>query len=96
MLNREYILKFLKEKKNFLLENFDVKGIYLFGSFARDEQNQESDIDFYVEMPASYDKLFRLKEYLEEAFQRRVDIIRKRPTIRKRLLEEVEKDVIYV
>lgn len=96
MLDKEHILKFLKEKKDYLFQNFGVKESSLFGSFARGEQNEDSDIDFYVDMPSSYDKIFRLKEFLEETFNRRVDVIRKRPTIRKRLLEEVEKDVIYV
>ncbi len=93
-LDKGKILKLLKDKKNFLFKNFAVTEISLFGSFARDEQNDESDIDFYVDMPASYDKIFRLKEFLERTFNRRVDIIRKRPSLRKRLLEEVEKDAV--
>ncbi len=47
-------------------------------------------------MPASYDKIFELKEFLENVFQRKVDIIRKRPSIRKRFIEEIEKEKIDV
>jgi predicted nucleotidyltransferase len=96
LLDKEYILRLLKEKKEYLFEKFGVKSISLFGSFARDEYKERSDIDFYVEMPASYDKIFELKEFLENIFQRKVDIIRKRPSIRKRFIEEIEKEKIDV
>ncbi len=95
-IDKDYIIEFLKQRKDFLQEKYGVTKISLFGSYARGEETEESDIDFFVEMPADYDKLFDLKEYLEKSFQRSVDVVRKHSNIRQRFLEEIEKDGIYV
>ncbi|KAF0143113.1 MAG: nucleotidyltransferase [Stygiobacter sp.] len=95
-INKENIIEFLKGKKGYLLQEFGVTSISLFGSYARGEETEESDIDFFVEMPADYDRLFGLKEFLEKSFHKSVDVIRKRTNIRRRFLEEIEKDGVYV
>lgn len=95
-IDKDYVIEFLKQRKDFLRENYGVTKISLFGSYARGEETEESDIDFFVEMPADYDKLFDLKEYLEKSFQRSIDVVRKHSNIRQRFLEEIEKDGIYV
>ncbi len=95
-INKENIIEFLKGKKGYLLQEFGVTSISLFGSYARGEETEESDIDFFVEMPADYDRLFDLKEFLEKSFHKSVDVIRKRTNIRRRFLEEIEKDGVYV
>ncbi len=95
-IDKDYIIEFLKQRKDFLREKYGATKISLFGSYARGEETEESDIDFFVEMPADYDKIFDLKEYLEKSFQRSVDVIRKHSNIRQRFLEEIEKDGIYV
>ncbi|MFA7418478.1 MAG: nucleotidyltransferase family protein [Melioribacteraceae bacterium] len=96
IINKENIIEFLRSKKEYLQEKFGVTSISLFGSYARGEETEESDIDIFVEMPADYDRLFGLKEYLEKSFQKSVDVIRKRTNIRRRFLEEIEKDGVYV
>lgn len=95
-INKENIVEFLKDKKEYLQNEFGVTSISLFGSYARGEETEESDIDFFVEMPADYDKLFDLKEFLEKAFNKNADVIRKHSNIRRRFLEEIEKDGVYV
>ncbi len=95
-INKDNIIEFLKSRKDLLRKKYGVKSISLFGSYARGEETEESDIDFFVEMPADYDKLFDLKEYLEKSFQRSVDVVRKHSNIRQRFLEEIEKDGVYV
>lgn len=95
-LNKENILEFLRGKKEYLLQEYGVTSISLFGSYARGEETEESDIDFFVEMPADFDKLFDLKEYLEKNFHKSVDVIRKHLNLRQRFLEEIEKDGLYV
>ena len=47
MLDKKYILKKLAEIDK---DEFGFKSIGLFGSFSRDEQTPESDIDILVEM----------------------------------------------
>ena len=61
------------------------------------ELYENSDIDFIVEFnKASYDSLFNLKNFLENLFTKRVDIIRLRPSIKKRSLDLIKKDMINV
>jgi len=95
-LTKKDIIKFLSENKAILGEHFGVTDIALFGSFARGEETEESDVDLYVEMPADFFKRCDLMEFLEKVFKRKVDILRKRPSLKPRLLREIEKDSVYV
>lgn len=55
-----------------------VRRIGLFGSFARDQQNDESDIDFVVEFEPrrkSFDAFMRLSFFLEELLGRRTELV---------------------
>jgi uncharacterized protein len=82
MLSSEEIINFLKEDQSYLKQKFFVSEIGVFGSFARNEQNEDSDIDFLVEfIPGTsdlYDKELQLKDYLGKRFNRRIDICSKR------------------
>ena len=62
------IEKILKSQKKFLKEKFQVKTIGVFGSFARNEQSDDSDVDILVEFyePIGWD-FFDLQEYLEQS-----------------------------
>lgn len=55
---------------------YNVEEIYLFGSYARGEATQESDLDFLVfgEKSFKLTMLFALAEELREAFQKEVDV----------------------
>ncbi len=95
-MSKEEIVKFLKENKKLLKEQFGIDEIILFGSFARGEESGDSDIDLYVDMPADFFKKCELIDFLEKAFQRKVDVVRKHSNIKKRFIEEIEKDSVYV
>ncbi len=91
------ILHFLDEKKSFLLQNFGVQSIALFGSYARDEQREDSDIDIAVEIESEnkFKSFFELKYYLEEHFKKQVDL-GVESTIKPIVKEYIEKDIIHV
>lgn len=58
------------------LKRFSVRRIGLFGSFARNQQRQDSDIDFLVEFEEpTYDNFYGLSVFLEELFGRKVEIL---------------------
>ncbi len=59
------------------LERFHLKSIYLFGSVARNEDNEQSDVDVLVDFegPATFDRFMDLKFYLEGLLQRKVDLV---------------------
>ncbi len=84
------------------LRKFGVKKIGLFGSYARDEQNEGSDIDLVVEFregEATLDNFLGLAEYLERLLGRRVDLITAEGIRHIRIAhvrKEIERSVIYV
>ncbi len=94
-MTKEYILEFLKQHKEELREKYQVEKIGLFGSYARDEAREDSDIDILVDMPSSFDKFFDLKYMLEESFGKAVDL-GKEKQLRLLVKEYVDKEVIYV
>ena len=68
-MDKKYILQKLSEiDKN----EFGIKKIGLFGSFSRDEQTEESDIDVEKGLYRNY---CNLQDYLEKIFGRKVDLL---------------------
>lgn len=61
-MKRKDIENKLRIEKRFLMDRFYVAKIGLFGSFARDEQTETSDIDLLVEFshPVGFEGLFRV------------------------------------
>jgi len=94
-MNKEYILNFLKEHKEEFKNKYQVDTIGLFGSYARDEATSESDIDLLVEMPSKFDLYYDFKEYLEDVFQKNIDLGMKK-SIRPLIALSIQKDLIYV
>ena len=87
----------LRADKEFIQKNFGVRSLALFGSYARNEQSQDSDVDFLVELTepkATF--LFGIMEYLEKKLGKKVDVIRVGPHLTERFLSVVNKDLIYV
>jgi uncharacterized protein len=70
MLTSDEILTFLRKNKLTLKEKFFVTEIGLFGSYARNEQTENSDIDFLVvfetDTPDLYSVEKELKEFLKD------------------------------
>ena len=98
MLASKEIIQFLTENKSDLRKHFHCSEIGLFGSYARNEQTDESDIDILVvfepETPNLYDLELELKEYLKMCFNRDIDICAKnwiKPIFKPLVLE----DAIY-
>ena len=78
-----------------LHERFGVSEIGVFGSWVRGEQKETSDIDVLVGFDRRTDlfDLMELQEFLEETFERKVDIAPRdslREHIGKYILAEVE------
>ena len=70
------ILAQLRLLKPILNQNYGVSKIGIFGSFARNQTQPNSDIDIVVEMQPDLLKRVHLKYYLEAYFGREVDVIR--------------------
>lgn len=90
-MTRDEILRKLEENRE-TIKGFGVRRLGIFGSYARDEQTEASDMDFVVEFDrATFDNYFDLKFFLEDLFGRKVDLVIKdtiKPRIRSSILEE--------
>ena len=75
---------------------FGVRTLRLFGSVSRGEQREDSDVDVCVEMEPTLYLVVRLKRFLEQLLQCSVDIVRMHKHINPYLLNDIERDGIYV
>lgn len=74
-LTKANVLDTLRRNRSDLLR-FGVKTIALFGSYAKDASTDSSDLDFVVEFSEpTYDNFTGLEQFLEDLFQRPVDIL---------------------
>ncbi len=95
-MRREQAIRLLSSEKEFLHQQYGVTKLGLFGSVARDEAGNESDVDVVVEMSPDLFMMVHLKESLEELFHCPVDLIRYREQMNGFLKRRIEQDVIYV
>jgi len=77
MKRKDQILTLLKQQLPYLRSNFKVKSIGLFGSYAREEQTETSDIDLLVEFeaPVGFFKFIDLEDYLSKKLGKKVDLV---------------------
>ena len=92
----EEICAILTAHKHALREKYLVVSLGLFGSFARGDAEQDSDIDLLVDVdPKIGLKFVHLADYLESILGRKVDLV-SRNAVSKRLLPSIEEDLILV
>ena len=97
MLTRENILQILRDNKERFAEQYGVTKIGLFGSFARDEATEESDVDVCVEIAEpTYSGMCRLREEIMEKSFREVDLVRIRRGMNTILKKFIDRDAVYV
>jgi len=95
MKTKDQILLFLAQNKKLFRDKYHIIRIGLFGSYARDEQNIDSDIDLLVEFEDNTQDLYDLKLQLKDFFLKtlgiEIDICREKyikPRIKKQILKE--------
>lgn len=96
VLNKNVILKIIREHRN-EIKPFGVSSLGLFGSFVNDSEREDSDIDILVEFEPgkkTYNNLFCLHEYLENIFERKIDLVTKEG-VSKYIRPYIEESVIY-
>ncbi len=99
MYTQKQILDFISKSKPMLQEEFHISKIGLFGSYARNEQSINSDIDLIVEFEENtnnlYDIKIAVKQFFKDNFKVEVDLCRGKyikPRYKNRILNEA----IYV
>lgn len=96
-MRKDDVLKLLTQHKPELVRRFGITDLALFGSTARDEAQEDSDIDVMVEFDgrSTAKRYFGVQFYLEDLLERPVDLVRKE-VVRPELKPYIEKDLIHV
>ena len=76
-MNRDEVLETLRKHKQVLQERFDVTGLALYGSFARNQATPESDVDILVRFggPTTSRSYFGTLFYIEDLLGLRIDLV---------------------
>lgn len=77
-------------------QKFGITSLQLFGSVARGEHHEGSDVDVFVEMPCSMVKVCGAQLYLEELLGTHVDLVRKHSNLSDFFLKQIEKDGVRI
>ncbi len=93
----ENITKILRNEMSFLKNTYNITRLGIFGSWVRNEQTQNSDVDILFdydnEYPLSIFNIIDIKEYLSQKLNQNVDLIPfnslKKENIKKNILNEV-------
>ena len=96
-MNRDEVLDMLRAHKQILSQRFGVSELTLFGSVARDQANDGSDVDILVSYykPATSKTYFGVQFYLEDLLGCQVDLVTDK-ALRKEFRPYVEREAINV
>ncbi len=93
--NNNEIIDFIRQNKSYLKKHFHITKIGVFGSFARNEHTEDSDIDIIIELEKETQNIFELKNELRaffiNKFGRNVDIAREKylkPYVKNQIIAE--------
>jgi len=98
-MRREDIINYHALQKEYFYSQYHISSIGLFGSYSRNEQTENSDIDLVYllseNQKISYSQLFDIEQQLQNHFNKKVEFVNFKymnPAIKY----ETEKDIIYV
>ncbi len=96
MFSKEILEQKLQQLKPYLKEEFGVETIGYFGSMAKGNFRNDSDIDLLVSFskPIGWD-FFDLKDYLEKKLDKKVDLVTEN-SLKKQWKPEILSQTIYV
>ena len=91
MLDRAQTIEKLRSTREYLSEHYGVSSMLLFGSVARNEQKEGSDVDVCVEMKPNLFKQAGVKVYLQELLGCSVDVVRMRDNMNQLFKQQIQK-----
>jgi predicted nucleotidyltransferase len=96
-MTRDQTLSILRTHWAQLREQFGVRSLSIFGSVARNEATEASDVDLLAEFdcPTGFFELERLQHYLQDLLGCKVDVSTP-DSLRKRIRQEVAREAIRV
>jgi predicted nucleotidyltransferase len=97
MRTREEYIRLLRDYKRTHAAEYCIERMGIFGSVARGEYTEGSDVDVYYEGPSmGLKSLVSLSRELEELLGVPVDVVRKHRNLNPHFLERIMKEIIYV
>lgn len=94
MNSTQYYIDTLRAHAAELQMRFGISYMCLFGSVARGEQREDSDVDIFVEMPATMKEVCGAQLFLEKLLGCNVDLIRKHSNL-SALLSKTSREKWY-
>ncbi|NWF89070.1 MAG: nucleotidyltransferase family protein [Ignavibacteriaceae bacterium] len=96
-MSRSELIKILKTLNEETRQKFRGRIVGLFGSYARGDQNETSDVDLLIEKEENISifVLGGLKVFLEEKLNKRVDIVTT-SALRKEIESQIMNELIYL
>ncbi len=97
-MTKTFILDFLSQHKEEFLDKYGVTKMGLFGSYARNDNTNDSDIDIAIEIlneKKSLNNFFSLRRELEKAFKLKVDLGIE-SSLKPIAKEKILKEIVYV
>jgi predicted nucleotidyltransferase len=91
MLDRTQTIEKLRSTRQYLSEHYGVSSMLLFGSVARNEQKEGSDVDVCVEMKPNLFNRAGVKYYLQELLGCPVDVVRMRENMNQLFKQQIKK-----
>lgn len=96
-MNTSDVLNILRRFKAEFAGKYGIKTLGIFGSFARNQQKETSDIDVVVTLKdPDYFTLVAIQEELEKLTKYKVDVVNFRETLRESFKTNILKDAIFV
>lgn len=96
MSGKQHCIELLTEATPYIRSEFGVRSMRMFGSVARGEEHEGSDVDIFVEMPPKALKVVGLKQYVQDLLGRAVDVVRSHPYLDPFLTNEIDRDGITI
>ena len=99
MINQNQVLSFIRDNKESFKNDFHITKIGIFGSLAKEENTEKSDLDIIIEFEENTNNLFQIKKEIKHIFYNQfkteIDICREKyikPIFKNQILSET----IYV
>lgn len=97
-MTKKNVLDYLSRNKDYIKKKYGIIKIGLLGSYARDDESEQSDIDIVIEIVKSKKNIhtfFAFRRELEEALGKKIDLGLEsslKPIVR----ESIQKEIFYV
>ena len=96
MKTRSEYIQIIRAHAPELQSRFGIQSMSLFGSVARNEQHEGSDIDLFVKMPPKFFNYIEASEYLRKLLGCDVDLISDHRNLRPFFRKQIERDGINI